>query len=182
MRHFLLVALFFSLLAASPSASPVVAAPLANETASVPVRIVIEDIGMDRSLVSVGLDKKRTPIVPKRDVGWYNLSARPGQGENIVMWGHVLRFRETPKISAPFARVKELTPGAVIVLYTEDGAKHRYVVTKQMRVKPTEVKYILPVGGERLTLVSCIGDKVIRGGDVKDMTQRLITIAEPAKE
>lgn len=181
MRRFLLLMLF-GMIAVLPAALPATAAPSSDETGSVPVRIVIEDIGMDRPLMSVGLDRKRVPIVPKRDVGWYNLSARPGQGENIVMWGHVLRFRETPKIAAPFARVKELKPGALIVLYTEDGAEHRYVVTRQMRVKPNEVKYILPVGSERLTLVSCIGDKVIRGGDVKDMTQRLITIAEPAKE
>ncbi|MBC8163914.1 MAG: class F sortase [Roseiflexaceae bacterium] len=135
---------------------------------------------MDRGMISVGLDKKRVPIVPKHDVGWYNLSAKPGQGENIVMWGHVLRFRETPKVPAPFARVKELKLGAVISLFTDDGVEHRYIVTKQLRVKPSEVKYILPVGQERLTLVSCTGDKVIRGNEVLDMSHRLITIAEPA--
>ena len=144
-----------------------------------PVRIVIEQIKMDRTITSVGLDKRKVPVVPKHDVGWYNLSARPGEGENVVLWGHVLRFRETPKISAPFARLKELKKGAVIVLYSGDGTKHRYVVTKQIKVKPSEVKYILPQGSERLTLVSCYGEKVIVGGDVRDMSHRLITIAEP---
>lgn len=144
-----------------------------------PVRIVIEQIGMDRSLASVGLDKQQVPIVPKHDIGWYNLSAHPGAGENIVLWGHVLRFRETPKLAAPFARIKELKKGTVIVLYDHDGAKHRYVVTQKIYAKPADVKYILPQGKERLTLVSCAGSKVIVGGDVKDMSHRLITIAEP---
>jgi sortase (surface protein transpeptidase) len=139
---------------------------------------VIEDIGMDRSLVSVGLDKNRVPIVPKHDVGWYNLSAMPGQGENVVLWGHVLRFKSAPKIPAPFARLKELQPGARVVLYDEVGNAHAYVVTRQVWATPDQVEYILPVGKERITMVSCIGDKVIANGDV-EMTHRLITIAEP---
>lgn len=175
-RIWLLVAfILFGLFGASPAA-----AIERNKPADAdPVRIVIEQIGMDRTIASVGLDKQKVPIVPKHDVGWYNLSARPGQGENVVLWGHVLRFRETPKISAPFARLKELKKGAVIVLYSRDGTKHRYVITKQVQVKPSEVKYILPQGKEQLTLVSCAGNKVIVDGDVKDMSHRLITIAEP---
>lgn len=160
-------------------AAPVGAVEHSAQTDADPVRIVVEQIKLDRTIASVGLDRRSVPIVPKHDVGWYNLSAQPGAGENIVLWGHVLRFRETPKISAPFARLKELKKGAVIVLYTRDGVKHRYVVTRQVQVKPSEVKYILPQGKERLTLVSCAGSKVIVDGDVKDMSHRLITIAEP---
>jgi len=143
------------------------------------VRIVIEGIGLDGRLASVGLDKNRAPIVPKHDIGWYNLSAQPGAGENIVLWGHVLRFRDTPNVPAPFARLKELQPGAAVLLYDKDGRAHRYVVTQQIWVKPDQVEYILPRGKEMVTMVSCIGDKVIAGGEVVDMSNRLITIAEP---
>ena len=145
-----------------------------------PSRIVIEDVGMDQQIVSVGLDKKRVPIVPDHDVGWYNLSAQPGQGDNIVLWGHVLRFRQTPKIPAPFARVKEVKPGASVVLYDQSGKAHNYVVKQQLWVLPSEVEYILPKNKEMITLVSCIGDKVINNGEVVDESHRLITIAEPA--
>lgn len=171
----LLLALMFALSSAAPAAR-------AEDAASDndPVRIVIDQIDMDRTILSVGLDAKSVPIVPKHDVGWYNLSARPGEGENIVLWGHVLRFRDAPKVSAPFARVKELKKGAEIVLYTKDGKKHRYVVAKQLLVKPSEVKYILPIGEERLTLVSCAGSKVVVGGSVTNMSHRMITIAVPA--
>ena len=45
---------------------------------------------------------------------------------------------------------------------------------------PSEVDYILPKDKEMVTLVSCIGDKVINNGEVVDESHRLITIAEPA--
>ena len=61
------------------------------------------------------LVKRLKGIVQDHDVGWYNLSAQPGQGDNIVLWGHVLRFSQTPKIPAPFARLKEVKPGATVV-------------------------------------------------------------------
>jgi LPXTG-site transpeptidase (sortase) family protein len=145
-----------------------------------PIRIVIDAVGMDQQIVSVGLDKKRIPIVPDHEVGWYNLSAQPGQGDNIVLWGHVLRFRQTPKIPAPFARIKEVKPGAAVVLYDQAGKAHNYVVKQQVWVLPSEVEYILPKNKEMITLVSCIGDKVINNGEVVDESHRLITIAEPA--
>jgi sortase (surface protein transpeptidase) len=171
----------------APAASAATAAPTAQPAAEEepgqpgePIRIVIDSVGIDNQIVSVGLDKKRVPIVPDHDVGWYNLSAQPGQGDNIVLWGHVLRFRQTPKIPAPFARVKEVKPGASVVLYDQAGNAHNYVVRQQIWVLPSEVEYILPKDKEMVTLVSCIGDKVINNGEVVDESHRLITIAEPA--
>ncbi len=162
--------------AAQPSPAP----RRAPARAAGPVRIVIDDINLDYRPVSVGLDKHLIPIVPDHDVGWYNLSSGPGEGDNIVFWGHVLRFTNTPKIPAPFARIKELAPGASVVLYDSAGNQHRYVVKQQLWVKPDQVEYILPQGKEIVTMVSCIGDKVISNGEVIDESHRLITIAEPA--
>jgi sortase (surface protein transpeptidase) len=162
------------------TAAPRAAAAAPKPAAGDPVRLVIPAIELDRSLLSVGLDKRRVPVVPKHDIGWYNLSAAPGRGENIVLWGHVLRFKATPKIPAPFARLKELEIGAKLTLYTADGKAHRYVVIEKVWAKPDEVEYILPQGRELVTMVSCIGDKVVTGGGV-EMTHRLITIAAPAK-
>jgi sortase (surface protein transpeptidase) len=145
-----------------------------------PVRIVAPSIGMDEPVISVGLDEFNMPIVPNHDPGWYNLSARPGQGENVVMWGHVLRFRYAPEIPAPFGRIKELTIGAPITVYTGDGVVHEYTVQEQLWVEPHQVEYILPQGTEKLTLVSCIGEYIIIDGSVENMTNRLITIAVPS--
>ncbi len=161
-------------------ASPPTQAQLARPTkATAPTRMQIPAIGLDMRTVSVGLDKKRQPIVPNHDIGWYNLSAMPGQGDNIVFWGHVLRFKSAPKIPAPFARISQLKAGALIVLTTAGGDQRRYKVVKSIQVTPDQVKYVLPTGKEQVTLVSCIGAKVISRGELTKK-YRLITIAEPA--
>ncbi len=144
-----------------------------------PVRLQIPAIGLDAAPISVGLDDKRVPIVPKHLVGWYNLSATPGQGDNIVFWGHVLRWLDSPNIAAPFARMKELAVGATVMVTTADGKVRQYRVTRQIEVRPSDVLYILPIGSERVTMVSCIGDTVITNGELTK-TLRLLTIAEPA--
>jgi len=145
-----------------------------------PVRLVIDGINLDRTLVPVGLDANRLPIVPDHDIGWYTLGAQPGQGENVVLWGHVLRFRRTPNIPAPFARLKELKKGDVVALYDARGTTYRYVVTEQVWATPDQVEYMLPRGREQVTMISCIGDKVVADGSV-EMSHRLITIAEPER-
>ncbi|WP_026369568.1 sortase [Kallotenue papyrolyticum] len=147
---------------------------------SQPVRIQIPTIKLDYKPVPVGLDARGVPIVPKHDVGWYIHSAMPGQGDNVVFWGHVLRFKSAPHIPAPFARVKELKPGAQIIITTASGKKLTYRVTKAVQVTPDQVQYILPTGKEQVTLVSCIGDNVVTNGKLTKK-YRLITIAEPAK-
>ncbi len=165
---------------ATATPQPATAVPAVSARAGgPPVRLVIPAIDLDRSLIAVGLDRNRVPVVPNHDIGWYNLSAEPGQGENIVLWGHVLRFRSTPNIPAPFARLKELEVGAPLTLYSADGTAHAYVVVEKVLATPDQVKYILPQGRELVTMVSCIGDKVVVDGSV-EMTHRLITIAAPA--
>jgi sortase (surface protein transpeptidase) len=149
------------------------------QTSARPSRIVINQIAMDQPLVSVGLDANGYPIVPNHDAAWYNLSAQPGEGENVVLWGHVLRFQYAPDIPAPFGRVEELTLGAPITLYDANGEAHTYVVSDQIWALPHEVEHILPQGYERLTMVSCIGERVVVNGSVANMSHRLITIATP---
>lgn len=162
--------------AAAPTAAPT---PASFEFApDQPVRLVIPAIDMDRPLVNVGLDSFLVPIVPKHDVGWYHYSARPGGGDNIVLWGHVLRFRDAPDIPAPFARLEEVGVGEPITLYTADGQEHRYTVSDQIWATPDEVEYILPQGNEMITMVSCIGEATIVEDSVQ-MSHRLITIAVP---
>ena len=146
----------------------------------VPVRLTLSSIGIDAVPISVGLDPSNIPIVPKHDVGWYNLSARPGQGENVVFWGHVLRWKDSPNVPAPFAALQHASIGDRLTVTTADGSTFEYAVTEEVWVTPDQVQYILPVGSERITLVSCIGDTVIRDGNVQ-LSHRLITIAEPVR-
>ncbi len=162
---------------APPTPAP---APAEPEAPSQPVRLVIPAIGLDMAPVAVGLDEQGVPVVPKHDVGWYDRSATPGQNSNVVFWGHVLRWQDAPDVPAPFARVHELQPGAELIIVTADGRQRSYRVTEQIQVRPDQVQYIDPTPSERVTLVSCIGDKLIVDGTLTKEF-RLLTIAEPAR-
>jgi LPXTG-site transpeptidase (sortase) family protein len=147
---------------------------------NIPVRLVIEEIGLDRPVFSVGLDENRSPVVLKHDVGWYHYSARPGEGENIVLWGHVLRFQDTPQRAAPFAHLREVSIGSLLSLHAADGSIYTYSVQEKLYATPDEVAYILPQGREVLTLISCIGEQVVVNDSV-EMTHRLVTRAVPVR-
>jgi len=159
--------------------SPRASAPPEPIQASAPTRLVIDAIGLDYQTVGVGTNDIGELSVPDHDVGWYTASATPGQGDNVVFWAHVLRFAYAPNIPAPFARLKELPIGAHLTVYDDLGIAHAYAVTQQIQATPDQVEYILPVGRERVTMVSCYGSSVIVDGSVVDMSHRLITIAEP---
>ncbi|RRR68183.1 MAG: class F sortase [Candidatus Viridilinea halotolerans] len=152
--------------------------PTPDAPAGRPVRLVIEMLGLDREVLAAGLDAQNMPLVPDHDVAWYSYSATPGQGENIVLWGHVMRFRSAPDIPAPFARLHELAPGAQIALYDAQGRRTGYRVTHQIQALPHQIEYMLPKGHERLTLITCIGEMVVDERGV-NMSHRLITLAEP---
>lgn len=152
--------------------------PVAPPSSDPPVKIVAESIQLDVPLAPVGLTPDGFPVVPQHDAGWYRLSAVPGGGDNIVLWGHVLRFRDAPAVPAPFARVHELSSGSVIKLITRAGVTHYYRVTEQLIVTPEQVQFVMPSGREQLTLVSCIGERVVDQGGVS-LAERLITLAEP---
>jgi len=163
-------------------AAPAPAAPapvVAAAAPEAPARLVIGAIGLDVATVPVGLDAAGEFIVPDHEAGWYIHSAVPGQGENIVLWGHVLPFLSAPHVPAPFARLKELAPGAVVTLYDGAGRPHEYVVVEQIYAAPDEAAYLFPQGRELLTMISCIGEGVYAGGGIVDYSQRLITIAAP---
>jgi LPXTG-site transpeptidase (sortase) family protein len=152
--------------------------PIANNVPAEPVRMVIDAIGLDQPIFAVGLDADQRPIVLKHAVGWYHYSAMPGTGENVVLWGHVLRFRDSPDIAAPFANLHHVAVGTPIVLTTANGTSYTYVVIEHIYATPNQVDYILPQGQEMLTLVSCIGEQIITETSV-EMSHRLITRALP---
>jgi LPXTG-site transpeptidase (sortase) family protein len=150
------------------------------KAAASPVRLRIPAIKVDQPIITVGLDKQRRPIVPMHNVGWYTYSARPGTVDNVVMWGHVLRWKVSPRIPAPFERLSELKLGAEISVSMSDGKIYRYKVTRTVLARSSEIGYILPTGKAQLTLVSCYGDNVIKKGELTKEF-RLITIATPIK-
>lgn len=165
-------------LAPAPAPEP---APAPVVDLSPPVRLAIPAIGLEAATVPVGADDTGAFVVPDHDVGWFSGSARPGEGENIVLWGHVLPFMARPHIPAPFARLREVGAGAQVVLYDASGQRHEYVVTQQLRVAPEQIDLLFPQGREVVTIISCTGESIVVGGAVVDFTERLVVIAEPRR-
>lgn len=146
--------------------------------AAVPVRLVIKKLGVDISVHGVGPDRNGDLAVPKHDVGWYKDSGRPTEGTKTILWGHVMRWKDSPQIPAPFADLHTLTPGDRLTIVTSDGERHTYAVERQLRITPDQVGYLAPTSFEEVMLISCIGDKIYVNGELTK-AERLLTIAKP---
>jgi sortase (surface protein transpeptidase) len=161
--------------------APTPAAPPEPIRASAPTRLVIDAIGLDMPILPVGIGEDGQPIVLDHDIGWWDHSAAPGNGDNIVLWAHVLRFLYSMDVPAPFERLAELPIGARVTLYDDLGDAHEYAVTQRVQVTPDQVEFMLPQYREMVTMISCYGDQVVVDGAVVDMSHRLIVIAEPVR-
>lgn len=76
-------------------------------------------------------------------------SADPGEGGNIVIYGHNKNL-----LFGPIRRLKE---GDLIEITNEDGQKYNYKVTKSFVTTPEDIEYVLPKSEEILTLYTCTG-------------------------
>ncbi len=169
-----------ALAAATPTPAPT-PAPAAVQYAA-PTHLAIPAIGVDAPVVPLGLDADAIPEVPAvgSDVGWYNFSARPGQGSNVVVAGH-LQLHQVPAV---FWRLDELQPGDLIQITTDSGQRFAYQVTSRRSVSSTDpdsVKVIYPTGREMLTLVTCGGTWVANPAQTfgGDFASRTVVQAEP---
>jgi LPXTG-site transpeptidase (sortase) family protein len=87
--------------------------------------------------------------ISEKGVSHLSLSASPGQGGNIVMYGH-----NKKNIFGPLVGLKK---GTKIVLTTKDGQKHTYLVADTFEADPNQVEILNPTNSEVLTLYTCTG-------------------------
>jgi sortase A len=146
-------------------------------------RVVIPSIGVDSKVVEVGWDVteqngQQIAIwqVAEYAVGQHRGSANPGEGDNIVLAGHVGGYGKV------FKNLFYINPGDQITLYS---GGQQYLYTVQERLILTEdgvsaeqqaanAQYIAPTGAEVVTLVTCWPPK---GAD--RFTQRVVVRAVP---
>lgn len=76
-------------------------------------------------------------------------SARPGEGGNVVIYGH-----NRPHLFRPLHNVK---PGDTIAIQTEDNRRYEYEVEEIIKVKPDQIDVVLPTEHEVLTVYTCTG-------------------------
>jgi len=135
--------------------------PLPEVTA--PTRMVIEKMGVDAPIITLGLTANGLPDVPNGPdvVAWYDFSAKPGQGNNAVFSGHVDWTVNGQPVAGVFWGLGELEEGDVVKLLLEDGGELPYRVTDNVTIKhddPDGVKVMDKTPNDVITLISCGGN------------------------
>jgi sortase (surface protein transpeptidase) len=128
--------------------SPQVAAPTA---------MTIPSIGVNTSLVDLGINADGTAQVPSNTAvaGWYDLSPRPGQLGAAVILGHV----DSHTGPGVFFKLSQLQPGASISVQSGATSETFVVQTVDLYSKssfPTATVFG-PVPQHALRLVTCGG-------------------------
>ena len=127
-------------------------------------RIIIPSIDVDAKVVDVGWDIVNQDgdavtvwQVAEYAVGHHLGSANPGEGDNIVLTGHVGGYGKI------FRDLIQIQPDDDVILVS-GGQQYRYIVREQVliheagvsqRQRLANARFIQPTGEEMLTLVTC---------------------------
>ncbi|GLY06784.1 hypothetical protein Acsp01_71630 [Actinoplanes sp. NBRC 101535] len=150
---------------------------------SVPVRLSVPAIGVDTAVMKLGLRGDGTLQVPPlradAPAGWYEHSPTPGEPGASVIAGHVDTAREG---AAVFFRLRELTPGDIILVRRADRSVARFAVRRVLAYPkddfPTAAVYG-PVSYAALRLVTCGGTLDRDRGSYRD---NVVVFAEAVPE
>ncbi|WP_243639213.1 class F sortase [Streptacidiphilus pinicola] len=152
-------------IASAPPAQAGSAAPMGR---SVPVGLKIPSIGVDASVMSVGLNSDGTvgvpPIEANAPAGWYDGSPTPGQTGPSVILGHVTVGQYGDGV---FLHLGRLHPGDRIEVRRQDGSTAVFAVDRVQTVDksafPTSAVYG-NVDRPALRLITCGGPHLSGGG------------------
>jgi hypothetical protein len=127
--------------------------------ASIPIGVTIASIGVHSGLQPLGLLKDGSLQPPTKwgEAGWYAKGVLPGQVGPAVIAGHV----DSTSGPAVFYRLRELRPGARVLIAERNGRSLTFVVDDvhiypKSRF-PTAAVYG-PTPEPQLRLVTCTGD------------------------
>lgn len=142
-----------------PPTGPIAAAPQQRSAqVSPPVTLTIPSIGVQTSLIHLGLTADGTLQVPQSTAvaGWYTGSPRPGAIGSAVIAGHI-DSRSGPGI---FFRLSSLRPGDRVYVRRADGTLAVFRVTAVRQFPkdsfPTSAVYG-PVPDPEVRLITCGG-------------------------
>ena len=137
---------------------PAMGAAVRVPKAERPVRISVPSIGVNSSLVDLGIAGDGSLQVPTdvQRAGWLDRSPAPGRQGPAVIAGHV----DSTKGPAVFYRLRDLKPGARIIVTRGDGSTVSFAVDSVQQYSksafPTAAVYG-PVPGPVLRLITCGG-------------------------
>lgn len=76
-------------------------------------------------------------------------SAEPGEGGNIILYGH--NKKEI------FGNLLALKGSEIVTLISKGGEEHQYKIINMVEVDPSDVSYLQPTDEEMLTIYTCSG-------------------------
>ncbi len=127
--------------------------------AAVPTRIRIPRLGVDASVLPLGVDSDGRMDVPSDvdEVGWYRHGPRPGEMGSAVLAAHIDSAGQGPGV---FFRLGVLGQGDVIEIEDDEGGLSRFVVRAVAIIPKDELpleRVFARSGTSVLTLVTCGG-------------------------
>ena len=161
------------------SANPAVTAP--HLAKSVPVRLQIAAIGVDSTLMKLGLKPDGTMQVPVGGfpAGWYTGGPTPGELGPAIIAGHV-----DMKGPGVFAKLDKLKPGNQITVTRADGSKPVFRVIRVSLFAKDKFPTALVYGNTNMSvlrLITCGGTFNSQTGHYEDNTVAFAQLVPPAR-
>jgi LPXTG-site transpeptidase (sortase) family protein len=128
-----------------------------------PTRIVIPKVRINLPIGETTVSRNIWGVY-KEGASYLTLSARPGEGGPIIFYAHNTQDR--------FGPIRWLKTDDDIVIQTDDGKSHTYIIVQTLEVKPSEME-IFNQTEETLILYTCTGF-----GDL----QRFVVLAKPTTQ
>lgn len=126
-----------------------------------PTRITIPSVNVELPLAETTISHGIWEIAPGA-ISHLTISARPGEQGVIVLYGHNTNDR--------FGPIRWTNVGQTVLITTQDGRIHKYVIKKTEDVSSNQVSILTSQKGQTLILYTCDG--------FADL-QRFIVVAKP---
>lgn len=111
-------------------------------------RVKIDKVGLDLAVEPAVISDGTWEVSATGASHWSN-SANPGQGGNIVIYGH--------NKNNLFGPIRWLNLGDKIEITDKNENKYEYIIKQIVTTNPDQVEYVLPTEEETLTLYTCTG-------------------------
>ena len=141
----------------APTATPI---PTPRPSNAAIARLIIEKIGVDAPVITLGLDENGIPQVPDNpyDVAWYNWSTPPGHGGNAVFSGHYDWTVNASPVLGVFYSLEDLSPADIVQVKLEDGTDYIYSVKENLAIPdgdPRLLQFMAATPADTATLITC---------------------------
>jgi sortase (surface protein transpeptidase) len=152
-------------------------------------RMLIDKLGVDAPVITLGLDENAVPLVPSGpyEVAWYDFSPKPGWGGNAVFSGHVDWTINGQYVVGVFYSLSSLELGDEIKVVLEDGTEYVYKVTINRAIPyddPQALEVMGPTPEDSITLITCGGTWMPQAGNPLggNYTHRQVVRGELARD